>query len=72
LLPSDRTRSTRCAAVSAMRRPPQLGQKPRRLHEKGRRRSQPQSSQCRRKGTSGACECGRARRSEGRRAAPAR
>ena len=35
--------------MSAMRWPPQLGQKPRRLHEKGTRRSKPQSSQCRRK-----------------------
>jgi hypothetical protein len=32
-----------------MRRPPQDGQKPRRLHEKGTRRSWPQSSQCRRR-----------------------
>ena len=37
---SGRTQSTRCAAMSAMRRPPHEGQKPRRLHEKGTRRSQ--------------------------------
>ena len=36
---AGRTRSTRCAAVSAMRRPPYHGHKPRRLHEKATRRS---------------------------------
>jgi len=38
--------STRRAAVSAIRRPPQEGQNPRPLHEKATRRSWPQPSQC--------------------------
>ena len=40
---SGNTWSTRCAARSAMRRPPQLGQKPRPLHENGTSRSVRQS-----------------------------
>jgi len=36
--------STKCAARSAMRRPPQLGQNPRPLHENGTSRFRPQSS----------------------------
>ena len=39
------TRSTRCAAVSAICRPPHEGQKPRLLHEKAKTWSSPQSSQ---------------------------
>ncbi len=39
------TRSVRCAAVFAMRRPVQLGQMPRPLHENATRRSLPQRSQ---------------------------
>ena len=39
------TQSTRRAAVSAMRRPPQDGQKPRPLQENGTRRSWPQTAQ---------------------------
>jgi hypothetical protein len=42
------TLSTRLAAGSAMRRPPQLGQKPRPLHENGTKRSKPQTAQRRR------------------------
>ena len=34
-----------CAAVSAIRRPPHEGQKPRHLHENGTIRSSPQASQ---------------------------
>ena len=40
---SGKTWSTRCAARSAMRRPPQLGQKPRPLHENATSRSVRQS-----------------------------
>jgi len=43
---SGSTRSTNCAAVSAMRRPSHEGQKPRPLHEKAATRSRPQPSQC--------------------------
>ena len=42
---SGSTWSTRCAARSAIRRPPQLGQKPRPLHENATRRSEWQVSQ---------------------------
>ena len=43
------TQSTRWAAVSAMRRAPQEGQKPRRLHEKATSFSWPHSLQRRRR-----------------------
>jgi transposase len=42
---NGRTASTRWAACAVMRRPPQLGQNPRRLHEKGTRRSKAQPVQ---------------------------
>jgi hypothetical protein len=42
---SGTTRSTRCAAVFAMRRPAQLGHAPRCLHENATSRSWPQLSQ---------------------------
>ncbi len=42
-------RSTRCAAVSAILRPPHEGQNPRHLHEKATSRSCPQASQWTRK-----------------------
>jgi hypothetical protein len=41
---SGNTRSTRWAARSAMRRPPQLEQNPRPLHEKATSRSNPQAA----------------------------
>jgi restriction endonuclease Mrr len=52
LLPSGRlgkTRSTRWAALSAMRRPPHEGQKPLPLHENATNRSLPHASQCTRR-----------------------
>jgi hypothetical protein len=42
---SGKTRSTRCAAVSALRRAPQAGHSPRTLQEKGIESSSPQCSQ---------------------------